>query len=209
MSLFSTLEYVGHNFLSQEENKITNIKSNLFTFISIHKDTKLYELINEKSLYLLKHAHNPVKWQSWNEETLKKAKKENKIIILSIGYSTCHWCHVMERESFQDKNVAEFMNKYFISIKVDREERPDIDNIYMDAIQKMGVQGGWPLNIFLLPNQKPFYGGTYFTKNNWLRILENIKNISDDNMKKIVESSDEFTIEIINCLLYTSPSPRD
>ena len=156
------------------------------------------ELINEKSLYLLKHANNPVKWQSWNEETLKKAKKENKIIILSIGYSTCHWCHVMERESFQDKKVAEFMNKYFISIKVDREERPDIDNIYMDAIQKMGIQGGWPLNIFLLPNQKPFYGGTYFTKNNWLRILENIKNISDDNMKKIVESSEEFTKEIIN-----------
>ena len=156
------------------------------------------ELINEKSLYLLKHAHNPVKWQSWNEETLKKAKKENKIIILSIGYSTCHWCHVMERESFQDKKVAEYMNKYFISIKVDREERPDIDNIYMDAIQKMGIQGGWPLNIFLLPNQKPFYGGTYFTKNNWFRILENIKNISDDNMKKIVESSEEFTKEIIN-----------
>ena len=104
----------------------------------------------------------------------------------------------MERESFQDKKVAEFMNKYFISIKVDREERPDIDNIYMDAIQKMGIQGGWPLNIFLLPNQKPFYGGTYFTKNNWLRILENIKNISNDNMKKIIESSEEFTREIIN-----------
>tara|TARA_S200000501_G_scaffold375994_1_gene429577 strand:+ start:13540 stop:15444 length:1905 start_codon:yes stop_codon:yes gene_type:complete len=156
------------------------------------------ELINERSLYLLKHAYNPVNWKPWNDKTLKQAKKENKIIILSIGYSTCHWCHVMERESFQDKKVADFMNKHFISIKVDREERPDIDIIYMDAIQKMGIQGGWPLNIFLLPNQKPFYGGTYFTIDNWFRILENIKNISKDNMKNVIESSEKFTKEIIN-----------
>ena len=156
------------------------------------------ELVNEKSLYLLKHSTNPVNWLAWNKNSLKKAKKENKIIILSIGYSTCHWCHVMERESFKNKKIAEFMNDNFISIKVDREERPDIDNIYMEAIQKMGIQGGWPLNIFLMPDQKPFYGGTYFSPNNWMRILDNIKNISISERNKIQESSEAFTNEIIH-----------
>lgn len=156
------------------------------------------ELVNEKSLYLLKHSTNPVNWLAWNKNSLKKAKKENKIIILSIGYSTCHWCHVMERESFKNKKIAEFMNDNFISIKVDREERPDIDNIYMEAIQKMGIQGGWPLNIFLMPDQKPFYGGTYFSPNNWMRILDNIKNISISEKNKIQESSEAFTNEIIH-----------
>ena len=156
------------------------------------------ELVNEKSLYLLKHSTNPVNWLAWNKNSLKKAKKENKIIILSIGYSTCHWCHVMERESFKNKKIAEFMNDNFISIKVDREERPDIDNIYMEAIQKMGIQGGWPLNIFLMPDQKPFYGGTYFSPNNWMTILHNIKNISISQRNKIQESSEAFTNEIIH-----------
>ena len=156
------------------------------------------ELVNEKSLYLLKHSTNPVNWLAWNKNSLKKAKKENKIIILSIGYSTCHWCHVMERESFKNKKIAEFMNENFISIKVDREERPDIDNIYMEAIQKMGIQGGWPLNIFLMPDQKPFYGGTYFSPNNWMTILDNIKNISISQRNKIQESSEAFTNEIIH-----------
>ena len=156
------------------------------------------ELVNEKSLYLLKHSTNPVNWLAWNKNSLKKAKKENKIIILSIGYSTCHWCHVMERESFKNKKIAEFMNENFISIKVDREERPDIDNIYMEAIQKMGIQGGWPLNIFLMPDQKPFYGGTYFSPNNWMTILDNIKNISISERNKIQESSEAFTNEIIH-----------
>jgi len=155
------------------------------------------ELINEKSLYLLKHSANPVNWLAWNDNSLEKAKKENKIIILSIGYSTCHWCHVMERESFQNKKIADFMNDNFISIKVDREERPDIDNIYMDAIQKMGIQGGWPLNVFLMPDQKPFYGGTYFSPNNWMTILSNIKSISNSERSKIKESSEAFTKEII------------
>ena len=156
------------------------------------------ELINEKSLYLLKHSANPVNWLAWNDNSLKIAKKENKIIILSIGYSTCHWCHVMERESFQNKKIANFMNDNFISIKVDREERPDIDNIYMDAIQKMGIQGGWPLNVFLMPDQKPFYGGTYFSPNNWMTILSNIKSISNSERSKIKESSEAFTKEIIH-----------
>jgi uncharacterized protein YyaL (SSP411 family) len=120
-------------------------------------------LIRETSPYLLQHAHNPVEWQSWNEETLSRAKRENKPILLSIGYSACHWCHVMEKESFEDEKIAALMNMHFINIKVDREERPDIDQIYQNAVQffiKRG--GGWPLTMFLTPEQIPFYGGTYF-----------------------------------------------
>ena len=119
-------------------------------------------LINEKSPYLLQHAHNPVDWYSWGKEAFEKAKKENKPIFLSIGYSTCHWCHVMEEESFSNPEIAEIMNKHFVSIKVDREERPDIDNIYMGAVMAMTGSGGWPLTVFLTPDKKPFYGGTYF-----------------------------------------------
>jgi len=119
-------------------------------------------LINETSPYLLQHAHNPVDWYAWNDETLKKAKDENKPIFLSIGYSSCHWCHVMAHESFENEEVAEFMNENFINIKVDREERPDIDDIYQKVCQIATGQGGWPLSIFLTPDQKPFYVGTYF-----------------------------------------------
>lgn len=119
-------------------------------------------LINEKSPYLLQHAHNPVDWYPWGEEVFEKARKEDKPVFLSIGYSTCHWCHVMEEESFSDPEVAKIMNKYFVSIKVDREERPDIDHLYMDAVQMMTGSGGWPLTVFLTPDKKPFYGGTYF-----------------------------------------------
>ncbi len=120
------------------------------------------QLINETSPYLLQHAHNPVNWYPWGEEALKKAKAENKPILVSIGYSACHWCHVMERESFEDEATATMMNENFINIKIDREERPDLDHIYMDAVQAMTGGGGWPLNVFLTPEAKPFYGGTYF-----------------------------------------------
>ncbi|MBN8836594.1 MAG: thioredoxin domain-containing protein [Sphingobacteriia bacterium] len=119
-------------------------------------------LIHETSPYLLQHAHNPVNWYPWSEAALQKAKEENKPILISIGYAACHWCHVMEKESFEDENVAALMNKYFINIKIDREERPDLDHIYMDAVQAMTGSGGWPLNVFLTPDAKPFYGGTYF-----------------------------------------------
>jgi hypothetical protein len=119
-------------------------------------------LIHESSPYLLQHANNPVNWYGWNDESLKKAKDENKPIFLSIGYSSCHWCHVMAHESFENEDVAEFMNEHFINIKVDREERPDIDDIYQKVCQMATGQGGWPLSIFLTPNQKPFYVGTYF-----------------------------------------------
>jgi uncharacterized protein YyaL (SSP411 family) len=119
-------------------------------------------LIHEKSPYLLQHAHNPVDWYPWGEDAFEKAKKENKIILLSIGYSTCHWCHVMERESFENEATAKILNDHFVCIKVDREERPDVDQIYMNAVMLLTGQGGWPLNMFLTPDLQPFYGGTYF-----------------------------------------------
>ncbi len=125
---------------------------------------KANRLIKEKSPYLLQHAHNPVDWYPWNEEAFEKAKKEDKPIFLSIGYSTCHWCHVMERESFEDEEVAEVLNNKYISIKVDREERPDIDSIYMSACQAFTGQGGWPLSIIMTPDKKPYYAGTYIPK---------------------------------------------
>lgn len=122
------------------------------------------ELIHETSPYLLQHAHNPVDWYPWGDKALKKAQKENKLIIVSVGYAACHWCHVMEHESFEDSTVANLMNKYYVSIKVDREERPDIDQVYMDAAQVISGQGGWPLNVICLPDGRPIYAGTYFPK---------------------------------------------
>jgi len=131
-------------------------------------------LANSTSPYLLQHANNPVDWYPWGAPALAKAKKENKLIIVSIGYSACHWCHVMEHESFEDDSIAAVMNKYFVCIKVDREERPDIDQIYMSAVQLMSGRGGWPLNCICLPDQRPIYGGTYFRKNDWASLLFNL-----------------------------------
>ena len=119
-------------------------------------------LIDETSPYLLQHAHNPVDWYAWGEEAFQKAKAEDKPILLSIGYSACHWCHVMERESFENEEIARLMNELFVNIKVDREERPDLDEIYMSAVQMLTGRGGWPMTLFLTPDRKPFYGGTYF-----------------------------------------------
>ena len=123
-------------------------------------------LAREKSPYLLQHQHNPVDWYAWGEEAFARARRENRPIFLSIGYSTCHWCHVMERESFESPEVAGFLNAHFVSIKVDREERPDVDKIYMTFVQATSGQGGWPLNVFLTPDLKPFFGGTYFPPDN-------------------------------------------
>src|SRR5436190_5774067 len=119
-------------------------------------------LIDATSPYLLQHAHNPVDWFPWGEEALARARQEGKPILLSVGYSACHWCHVMERESFENESIAALMNRNFVCIKVDREERPDIDHIYMTAVQMMTGQGGWPMTMFLTPEGKPFYGGTYY-----------------------------------------------
>ncbi len=137
-------------------------------------------LAGESSPYLLQHAHNPVHWYPWGEEALEKARQENKVILVSIGYSACHWCHVMERESFEDEATAAIMNQYFVNIKIDREERPDIDHIYMDAVQAMTGSGGWPLNVFLTPGREPFYGGTYFppvrayNRASWKEVLHGV-----------------------------------
>ena len=159
-----------------------------------YKMKKPNNLIKETSPYLLQHAYNPVNWYPWNKEALKKAKKENKPIFLSIGYSTCHWCHVMEKESFEDEEIASFLNKHFISIKVDKEERPDIDAAYMQFSIRTTGSGGWPLNVFLKPDQKPFFSGTYFPKDgkynlpSFLNVLRFIKKQFDeykDNKDKL------------------------
>jgi len=137
-------------------------------------------LISETSPYLLQHAHNPVAWYPWGEQALNRAAEEQKPILISIGYAACHWCHVMERESFEDTEVAAYMNEHFINIKVDREERPDLDHLYMDAVQAMSGQGGWPLNVFLLPDTRPFFGGTYFPpkrlyqRPSWTEVLTSV-----------------------------------
>jgi uncharacterized protein len=149
-------------------------------------------LIHSTSPYLLQHAHNPVDWYEWGPDALKKAAQEDKPILVSIGYSSCHWCHVMERESFEQEKIAEVMNKFFVCIKVDREERPDIDQIYMEAVQVLGVNGGWPLNVFLTPNQKPFFGGTYFTPQVWVEVLTNINNAFRGNRKQIEDTAEEL-----------------
>lgn len=160
-------------------------------------DTKMTNrLANSTSPYLLQHADNPVDWYPWGEEALKKAKEEDKPIIVSIGYSSCHWCHVMAHESFEDSAVAVLMNAHFVNIKVDREERPDVDQIYMDAVQKMGLNGGWPLNVFLTPDQKPFYGGTYFPKEGWKGLLQNVADAFQKNRQQINESADQFAAAI-------------
>ncbi|NJM26663.1 MAG: thioredoxin domain-containing protein, partial [Bacteroidia bacterium] len=131
-------------------------------------------LIHATSPYLLQHAHNPVDWHEWGTEALDKAKAEDKPILVSIGYSSCHWCHVMERACFENHDLADLMNEFFVCIKIDREERPDLDQLYMEAVQAMGVNGGWPLNVFLTPDQRPFYGGTYFQPQAWAQVLRGL-----------------------------------
>jgi len=161
------------------------------------------KLIYESSPYLLQHAHNPVNWYPWGDEALTLAKKENKPLLVSIGYSSCHWCHVMERESFEDPDTAKIMNENFVNIKIDREERPDLDHIYMDAVQAMTGSGGWPLNVFLTPDQKPFYGGTYFpprrafNRPSWLEILLGISQAFRERRNEIDAQSENLTGHIL------------
>jgi len=149
-------------------------------------------LANSSSPYLLQHANNPVNWYPWGKEALDKAKAENKLILVSIGYSACHWCHVMEHESFEDEAVAAVMNEFFVCIKVDREERPDVDQIYMSAVQLMSGRGGWPLNCICLPDQRPIYGGTYFRKNDWTSLLFNLA----DFYKQKPEEAEEYAVRL-------------
>ncbi len=156
----------GENKNEEEDHKYTNA------------------LINETSPYLLQHAHNPVNWVPWSQEALDEARKDNKLVLISIGYSSCHWCHVMEEETFADEEVAKVMNENFINIKIDREERPDLDQVYMTALQLMKGSGGWPLNIIALPDGKPLYGGTYHTKEEWNRVLSQISTLYQEDPEK-------------------------
>ncbi|WP_420387391.1 thioredoxin domain-containing protein [Roseivirga sp.] len=149
-------------------------------------------LASASSPYLLQHAHNPVDWYPWGEEALQKAKTDNKPIIVSIGYSACHWCHVMERESFENEDIAAIMNEHFVCIKVDREERPDVDQVYMEAVHAMGLQGGWPLNVFLLPDQRPFYGGTYFPPKGWAQLCIQVSKAFQKQYNELAKSADGF-----------------
>ena len=170
---------------------VSCVQHKKMTKTSEHQFTN--KLINETSPYLLQHAHNPVNWYPWGQEALDKAKKENKLIIISVGYAACHWCHVMEHESFEDVEVANFMNENFVAIKVDREERPDIDQIYMDAVQLITGSGGWPLNCIALPDGRPIYGGTYFPKNQWLDVLTKISGFVKTNPEKTERQAKQLT----------------
>jgi uncharacterized protein YyaL (SSP411 family) len=168
---------------------------------AVHQHTN--RLAREKSPYLLQHAHNPVDWFAWGDEAFEKARAENRPIFLSIGYSTCHWCHVMERESFEDEKIAAFLNGHFVSIKVDREERPDVDKIYMAFVQATTGTGGWPLNVFLTPERKPFFGGTYFPPDHrsgrpgFLQLLQQIHEVWQTRQGEIAASADEIHARLV------------
>lgn len=151
------------------------------------------ELINESSPYLLQHAHNPVDWHAWSKENLSEAKKLGKPLLISIGYSSCHWCHVMEHESFENEVIAEYMNEHFYCIKVDREERPDVDQIYMTAANIITGSGGWPLNCFALPDGRPFHAGTYYPATGWQKLLESVNSQFENNHERIVEYATKLT----------------
>lgn len=175
------------------------------TMTTVSKPNSLHtnRLAQEKSPYLLQHQHNPVEWFGWGDAAFAKASAENKPIFLSIGYSTCHWCHVMERESFEDQRTADILNAHFVSIKVDREERPDVDKIYMTFVQAMSGQGGWPLNVFLTPDRKPFYGGTYFPPDDrygrpsFGKVLQNIADLWQNRREDVVRSSQQLHEQMI------------
>ena len=170
------------------------------------------KLINESSPYLQQHAHNPVDWFPWGDEALTLAKDKDKPILVSIGYSACHWCHVMERESFEDPATAAFMNEHFINIKIDREERPDLDHIYMEAVQVMTGSGGWPLNVFLTPALEPFYGGTYFPPKkafnhaSWMDVLEGVSKAWKNNRVEVLEQAGSLVDHLKQAVLLSAPA---
>lgn len=165
-------------------------------------------LAQESSPYLLQHAHNPVDWYPWGEEAFAKARAENKLVLISIGYSSCHWCHVMERESFEDEAIAGVMNERFVCIKVDREERPDVDQVYMTAVQLMGGRGGWPLNCFALPDGRPVYGGTYYPPQQWTAILTDLDGKWRSEPDRVIQYADKLTEGVIsNSLIQTKKDP--
>ena len=214
----------AHSFntnLSKKLNKMTAIKGKGYSPRTKHLDKKGWALFTnrlflESSPYLLQHAHNPVNWYPWSEEAFNEAKKNNRPVLLSVGYSTCHWCHVMEEESFEDLEIARYMNENYIAIKVDREERPDIDSIYMSAVQMMTGRGGWPMTVWLTHDKKPFYGGTYFpprtgdrgSHKGFLPLLQELKQIYTDKKTEIAKSS-EHLHEVLQKNLQPSVVPKE
>src|SRR5215471_6189348 len=176
--------------------------------VAPHKHTN--RLAHETSPYLLQHAHNPVDWFAWGPDALERSKREDKPILLSIGYAACHWCHVMERESFENEETAAIMNEHFVNIKIDREERPDLDHIYMDAVQAMTGGGGWPLNVFLTPGAKPFFGGTYFppqrafNRSSWIEVLLAVSNAFQQKREEIDSQAETLTDHIVQSSSFAS-----
>lgn len=167
------------------------------------------QLIHETSPYLLQHAHNPVNWVPFSDSVFEQAKRENKLVLISVGYSACHWCHVMEHECFEDEEVADLMNTYFINVKVDREERPDVDQVYMTAVQLITQKGGWPLNCFTLPDGRPIYGGTYFPKDQWMHILRSLEHTFKNDREKAEEYAANLHEGIKNSELIAVAVKRD
>ena len=155
------------------------------------------ELVHSSSPYLKQHAHNPVNWREFNSEAWDYAQKENKMVLVSVGYSACHWCHVMEHESFEDEATAEFMNAHFVCIKVDREERPDVDQVYMDAVQLMTKRGGWPLNCFTLPDGRPMFGGTYFPRERWMGVLQHLVDLKRDHPEEMEDYASQVSAAVL------------
>ncbi|MGB2385492.1 MAG: thioredoxin domain-containing protein, partial [Flavobacteriales bacterium] len=162
-------------------------------------------LIHESSPYLRQHAYNPVDWKPWSEAAWEEARAEDKLVIVSIGYSACHWCHVMEHETFEDSAAAAFMNEHFVNIKVDREERPDVDGVYMTAVQLMTQRGGWPLNAVCLPDGRPVYGGTYFPRERWLQALGSILKTREAKPERVLEYAEQLTAGVQQAELVDVP----
>ena len=188
------LSYCFFVFTGCAQNKKESVK---------HEFTNL--LAKETSPYLLQHAHNPVNWMPWGEESLEKAQKEDKLLVISIGYSSCHWCHVMEKETFEDVEAAKFMNANFINIKVDREERPDVDQVYMTALQLISGSGGWPLNVVALPDGKPVYAGTYHSKEQWIKVLGKIEELYRKDPEKVRENGELLSQGVRDVNLVEAP----
>lgn len=197
---------------AQESTDIQSEEIDLVSDVETHAFTN--HLVNETSPYLLQHVHNPVDWYPWGPEALELSKATGKPIFLSIGYSSCHWCHVMEHESFESEDVAAILNEHFISIKVDREERPDLDEIYMAAVQAMTGSGGWPMSVFLTPDLKPFFGGTYFPKEDkygrpgFITLLNRIHEVWSTEKDKLVESAEQMVVHIERSLAGNAGEPR-
>jgi hypothetical protein len=198
-------EYVFSDHFLQHDNMELNRQS--------HSQTQMNytnQLIHESSPYLLQHAHNPVNWLPYGEEAFNQAQRDHKPMLISIGYSSCHWCHVMEHESFEDEDIAKLMNEYFVCVKVDREERPDVDHVFMDAVQQLHGQGGWPLNCFALPDGRPFWGGTYFRPEQWKQLLVNVSELFQNRFSDLENQANELAEGVArqNYLLNDNPDEK-